>query len=264
MARPAQAIQVSEPLPHIRLVTLNEPHLRNAMTERMTAAWADVMRALGEDRDVRAVVVTGEGTSFCSGADLSWLEVAPEGDRTPDRLRDKMAPFYDAWLMPKRLPFPVIAAVNGAAVGAGLCLALACDLRYGAPDAAFKAPFNFLGTHGGMGITSLLPEVVGLARAREVLYTGRDVLADEALDWGLVTGVNDDVVAFSIQVASRIAAAAPIPTRFTKAGLEQGKDGLEAALRWELLAQPITLATSDLHEGITASRAHREPLFRGH
>ena len=253
----------SEPVPRVRLLTLNQPALRNAMTQELTAAWSDAVADLATDRDVRALIVTGAGTSFCSGADLSWLDESGEPDRTPDRLRDKMIPFYDAWLAPRRLPFPVIAAVNGSAVGAGVCLALACDLRYGSPNAMFKTPFLFLGTHGGMGITSLLPEVVGSPRAREMLFTGRDVFAQEAADWGLLSAVQEDVVAGAVEIAERIASAAPIPTRLTKVGLEQARHGLSAAMSWEALAQPITMATSDLHEGISASRDRRQPRFDG-
>ncbi|MGX7680132.1 enoyl-CoA hydratase/isomerase family protein [Jatrophihabitans sp. DSM 45814] len=257
------AVRVSEPAPSVRLLTLNQPDLRNAMTEEMTAAWSEAIATLAVDRDVRALVITGEGTSFCSGADLSWLDRAPEGERTPDRLRDKMAPFYRAWLAPRELPFPVIAAINGPTVGAGVCLALACDLRYGSHTAMFKTPFIYLGTHGGMGITSLLPEVIGGPRAREMLFTGRDVVSDQALEWGLVSSLHDDVVSYSIETATMIASAAPIPTRLTKVGLEQARNGLAAALNWESLAQPITMATSDLHEGIAASRGRRKPSFTG-
>jgi enoyl-CoA hydratase/carnithine racemase len=262
--RPTEpVILLSEPLPQVRLLTLNQPDLRNAMTEEMTAAWTDAMESMAADPDVRALVITGQGTSFCSGADLSWLDIAPEGERTPDRLRDKMMPFYRAWLAPRELPFPVIAAINGPTIGAAVCLALACDLRYGSNSAMFKTPFIYLGTHGGMGITALLPEVVGTPRAREMLFTGRDVNADEAVEWGLVGSLHDDVVGFSLDVAARIASAAPIPTRLTKVGLEHSRGDLQSALQWESLAQPITMATSDLHEGIAASRARRRPSFSG-
>lgn len=257
-------ILLSEPAPQVRLLTLNQPRLRNAMTEEMTLAWTAALSSLVDDRDVRALVITGAETSFCSGADLSWLDLASEGDRTPDRLRDKMTPFYQAWLAVRELPFPVIGAINGPAVGAGLCLALACDLRYASTTAMFKAPFIYLGTHGGMGITALLPQVVGDPRAREMLFTGRDVHADEANQWGLVTGVHEDVVDYSINVACTIASAAPIPTRLTKRGLEQARAGLAAAVNWESLAQPITMATTDLHEGIAAARSRRPPVFNGH
>src|ERR1700728_4521743 len=134
---------------------------------------------------------------------------------------------------------PVVAAVNGPAVGAGLCLALACDLRYASPSASFSAPFTQLGTHGGMAVSWLLPEAVGMPRARDMLYTGRVVAADEALTWGLVSGVADDVVGHALEVAEGVARAAPIATRLTKAGLAQNsRGGFEASLQWEALAQP--------------------------
>jgi enoyl-CoA hydratase len=264
MAQRAEPVLLlTEPAPQVRLLTLNQPALRNAMTEELTTVWSRTLDELAGDRDVRALVITGAGTSFCSGADLSWLDHANEGDRTPDRLRDVMMPFYRAWLTPRELPFPAIAAINGPTVGAGVCLALACDLRYGSPAATFSTPFIYLGTHGGMGITSMLPEVVGNARAREMLFTGRDVPANEALEWGLLGGVYDDVVAGALDVAQHIATAAPIPARLTKVGLNQAALGLEAAVNWEALAQPITMATADLHEGIAARQARRTPKFQG-
>ena len=263
MKRTHTEVVVEEVSPWVRLVTLNLPDVRNAMTEQMTEAWRQAMATIGADRRVRSVVVTGAGTSFCSGADLSFLDQGSNDDITPDELRGKMVPFYDVWLMGRRLPVPVVAAVNGPAIGAGLCLALACDLRYAGPHATFSAPFNSLGTHGGMGVNYLLPEVVGMARAREMLYTSRLVDADEALHWGLVSDVVDKVVEHSLQVADGIANAAPIATRLTKVGLQHAADGLDASLRWEALAQPVTMATDDLHEGIQARRERRLAQFKG-
>ena len=139
------------------LVTLNLPQVRDAMTTELTAAWTTAMDEVAGDRSLRAVVVqTGAGSTFCAGADLSWLDQGNLSDNTPDRLRDKMLPFYRAWLAPQQIPVPVVAAVNGPCTGAGLCLALACDLRYASPSAVFSAPFAQLGTHGGMPV-SVLP-----------------------------------------------------------------------------------------------------------
>src|SRR6202167_4955445 len=256
--RLADLVDVRLASPGVALVTLNLPQVRNAMTAELTSAWTAAMDRIAGDRSLRVVVVTGAGSAFCSGADLSWLDQGNLSDNTPDRLRDKMLPFYRAWLAPQQIPVPVIAAVNGAAVGAGLCLALACDLRYASPSAAFSAPFTQLGTHGGMAVSWLLPEAVGMPRAREMPYTGRVVSAEEALAWGLVSGVADDVLAQAVEVAAGIAAAAPIATKLTKAGLSQAQNGgFEAALQWEALAQPVTMATADIHEGIRARRDHR-------
>ena len=256
-------VLLSAPSPGVRLITLNRPEIRNAMTEEVTAGWNAAVTEVAADREVRALVVTGAGSSFYSGADLSWLDQGADHDITPDRLRERMLPFYRSWLRPRDLPFPVIAAVNGPVVGAAVCMALACDLRYAGTGAMFSTPFIYLGTHGGMGATWLLPEAIGVSRAREMLYTGREVRTDEALDWGLVGAVVDDVLTHSLTVAAQIAGAGPIATRLTKAGLEQAAHGLEAALQWEALAQPITMTTSDLHEGIQARRQHRPPAFRG-
>src|SRR5512143_3071100 len=256
-------LRLERPAPGVALLTLDNPDQRNAMSDAMTASWVEAVDELAADRDVRVVVVTGEGSAFCSGGNTSWIASEPEA--TVDELRERMLPFYRAWLSIRRLEVPTIAAVNGPAIGAGLCLALACDLRYAAPAARFAAPFTTLGMHPGMAATYLLPEVVGLARARELLFTGRTVDAAEAAAIGLVSSVlpaeslRDTVVA----TAARIAAAAPIATRLTKAALRDGPRGYEQALEWEALAQPVTLASEDLREGLRAQAERRRPVFRG-
>ena len=213
---------------------------------------------------MRAVVVTGEGSAFCSGGDTSWI--ASDPDATVDDLRRRMLPFYRAWLAIRSLEVPTIAAVNGAAIGAGLCLALACDIRYAATSARLGAPFVKLGMHPGMAATWSLPEVVGPAAARDLLLTGRVVGADEALRLGLVSRVIDDAAFLDevLAVAADVAATAPIASRLTKLALADGGHATyDAALQWEALAQPVTLATEDLQEGIRAAREKRPPEFRG-
>ena len=177
-----------------------------------------------------------------------------------DRLRSRMLPFYRAWLSIRRLEVPTIAAVNGAAIGAGLCLALACDIRYAADGAKLGVPFNKLGMHAGMAGTWLLPNVVGPAHARDLLLTGRVVEADEALRLGLVSRVIDSGSFLDevLETAAGIAATAPIAARLTKIALADGGHAdFESALQWEALAQPMTLATADLQEGIAAAREKR-------
>ena len=134
--------------------------------------------------------MTGAGTAFCSGGNTGWI--AGEPDAEVDQLRTRMIAFYRAWLSIRRLEVPTVAAVNGPAIGAGLCLALACDLRYAAAAARLGAPFVRLGMHPGMAATYLLPDVVGEAHARELLVTGRIVDAAEALRLGLVSAVHPD------------------------------------------------------------------------
>src|SRR3954468_2980895 len=256
-------LRLERPADGVALLTLDNPDMRNAMSDEMTASWVAAVAELAADASLRVVVVTGAGSAFCSGGNTSWI--AGEPDATVDALRSRMLPFYRGWLSIRTLEVPTIAAVNGAAIGAGLCLALACDLRYAAAGASLGVPFVKLGMHAGMGGTHLLPEVVGEAHARDLLLTGRVVDADEALRLGLVSRVLDperfldDVLA----IAAGIAATAPIASRLTKLALLDGHPDLETALQWEAMAQPITLAHEDLQEGIRASREKRPPEFRG-
>jgi len=262
-AKKSAHVQQSEPSAGVRLLTLSLPKLRNAMTAELTAAWTEAISDIKADPDVRAVVVTGEGPVFCAGADLSWLGQLDVGDREPDHLRERMLPFYRAWLSPRELSVPVVAAINGPTIGAGIALALSCDLRYASPSASFRASFIQVGTHGGMAAHWLIAEAVGLSRAREMVFTGREVTADEALQWGMVSGISDDVLGTALKVAEQVAAAAPIATRLTKAGINQLPTSLDAALQWDALAQPLTMATEDIHEGIRAIYERRPPTFKG-
>lgn len=262
-ARNAGPVRESDPVPGVRLLTLALPKQRNAMTSDLTDAWIDAIEEIKADPDVRSVVITGEGPVFCAGADLSWLGQLDAGEGGPDYLRERMLPFYRAWLAARELSVPVVAAINGPTIGAGIALALSCDLRYAAPTATFRASFIQVGTHGGMAANWLMAEAIGLSRAREMLFTGREVSAEEALQWGMVSGISDDVLSTAIEVAERIAAAAPIATRLTKAGINQLPATLDAALQWDALAQPLTMATEDIHEGIRAIHERRSPSFKG-
>ena len=256
-------LRLERPVPGVAMLVLDLPDLRNAMSDEMTGSWVRAVDHLAGDPEVRAVVVTGEGSAFCSGGNTSWI--AGEPDATVDRLRSRMLPFYRAWLSIRRLEVPTVAAINGPAIGAGLAVALACDLRYAARGARMGVPFLRLGMHPGMATTYLLPDVVGAAAARDLLLTGRLVDADEALGLGLVSrvlepeGFRDQVVA----TAGEIAANAPIATRLTKTALARGHADIDACLDWEALAQPVTLATADLQEGIRAAQEKRAPTFEG-
>lgn len=243
---------------------LSLPQRRNAMSPELTDAWRTSVAELAGDPSVRVVLVTAEGSSFCAGGDLSWIGASPE--LSVADLRERMRSFYRDWLSIRELEVPTIAAVNGPAVGAGLCLALACDLRYAARSAVFSAPFTSLGMHPGMAATWLLPEAVGVVRARELLLTGRRVSAEEAATIGLAHAVVDDdaLDSYARETAQRIARTAPIATRLTKVALSRGGHrSFEDALAWEGLAQPVTLATEDLREGIAAQRERRRPHFVG-
>lgn len=261
-----------EQLEHLRVerhpdgvvvLVLDNAEQRNAMSAPMTASWVRAVDGLVGDPGVRCVVVRGEGSAFCAGGDLDWLVGDP--DAGVDELRSRMVPFYRSWLSVRRLEVPVVAALNGPAIGAGLCVALACDVRYAARGARLGVPFTALGLHPGMAATHLLPDVVGAAHARELLLTGRLVQDEEAVALGLVSQVLepatfvDDVLA----LARRIAGTAPVAARLTTLALRTPHRDLESALQWEALAQPVTLATADVREGIAAAKERRRPRFEG-
>jgi enoyl-CoA hydratase/carnithine racemase len=257
-------LRLERPADGVARLVLDNPAQRNAMSDQMTASWVAAVEELAADPTVRVVVVTGEGSAFCSGGNTGWI--ASEPDAEVDYLRTRMMRFYRAWLSIRQLEVPTIAAVNGHAIGAGLCLALACDLRYAAGGAKLGAPFVKLGMNPGMAATYLLPNVVGEANARELLLTGRTVEAEEARQLGLVSRVfaPEEFEAAVHEIAVGIAGTAPIASRYTKLALRDGgHQDLESCVQWEALAQPVTLATADLQEGIAAAREKRAPVFRG-
>ena len=208
--------------------------------------------------------MTGAGRAFCAGGDISWIGSEPEARVI--ELRARMLAFYRGWLSIRSLEVPTIAAINGAAVGAGAALALACDLRYAAASARFSVPFASLGLHPGMATTWLLPEVVGVASARDLLLTGRMVDAEEMLRLGLVSSVSGDdgFLEGVLRAAHTVAAGAPMAIRLTKVALARGGHAsYDDALEWEALAQSVTLASADLREGLAAIGEKRAPRFTG-
>ena len=257
-------LRLERPSPGVARLVLDNPGQRNAMTDAMTESWTRAVDELAVDPDVRVVVVTGEGSAFCSGGNPAWI--AGEPDAEVDYLRTRMMAFYRAWLSIRKLEVPTIAAINGHAVGAGLCMALACDIRYAAQGARMSVPFVRLGMHPGMAATYLLPNAIGDSAARELLLTGRAVEGEEALRLGLVSQVfAQDTFDAEVQaIAEQVAGTAPIPSRYTKVALRDGGHrDFESAVQWEALAQPITLATADLQEGVSAAREKRAPDFQG-
>lgn len=245
-------------------LTLNRPEIRNAMDPALTDAFSDAIERIEVDPTVRAVVITGAGRAFCAGGDLSWIEPGPGADVVA--IRAKMRAFYPRFLKVRDLDVPVIAAINGAAVGAGLCLAMACDIRIAAVDATLSAPFTRLGMHPGMAATYLLTRLVGTARAAELLFTSRAVSAEGAERIGLVNRVvaADQVVPVAMEIAREIEATAPIPTGMTKRAIYLAERAdMDTMLEYEGLAQPMSMGTADLLEGLSAFREKRAPRFEG-
>lgn len=248
----------------IATLTLNQPAKRNPMTLRMGEEIAEALGGLAAREDARVLVVAGAGEAFCAGGDMALIEGNTR--RPVHESRRTMLDYYDRYLALMRLPIPTVAAVHGYAIGGGLAIALACDLRYAAEDAKLGVNFARLGIHPGMASTLTLPRVVGLARALELFYTGRLVSGREAEAMGLVNRAvpRAELMPAVMEVARAIAANAPLVVRMLKRAVHQAWSGaLAGALEYEAFCQAISFTTEDLKEGVAAVRERRQPRFTG-
>ncbi len=252
----------------IASIVLNRPDKNNAMSRELLDGFESAVKRLRADAAVRAVVITGRGKHFCAGADLkdSPLTLAAESGGNVAALRRSLRSLYDPFLSILDIEVPTIAAIRGAAVGGGLGLALACDLRVVAEDARLHANFARLGIHPGMGISFFLPRLIGEQRAAEILFTGRPVAGTEAAQLGLALKAvpESSVETEAHELAARIAASAPEAVRLTKQSLRRALGGDPRAFAdGEALAQAETVVMSDAREGIAAWMEKRPPLFTG-
>jgi enoyl-CoA hydratase len=205
-------------------LTLNRPEQLNAMTAELCEELHAALRAIAAERACRAVILTGAGRGFCVGLDLHGYGAAPENDGS-DEPRNRLANqehMSRLVLALRALPQPVIAAVNGPAAGFGLALALGCDIRYAASEAVFRAAFINIGVSNcDMGISWLLPRLIGASRSHELMLTGRRVDAEEAARIGLVADVVEQSLLLerALQCAEQIAALSPWGVRLTKQGM---------------------------------------------
>lgn len=239
----------------VATLTFDRPEKLNAITPEMGEALRAHVTAINANTDIRAVVLTGAGAkSFCVGSDVGGLKEYA----TPWDFRNRTE-YCDSI---RALRPPVVAAVNGYALGGGLELALACDVRIASPNARFGAPEIKLGWIGGGGMTPMLVNAVGPSNAAYLVMTGDPVDAPRALAWGLVTEVADDVRARAHEIASAIAARAPIAAETAKLNLQAAQAmPLENAIRYERDLQTICFATEDAKEGRAAFAEKRAPRF---
>jgi enoyl-CoA hydratase len=252
-------------------LTLDDPQRRNAMSAAMGEAFAEQMATLAGQPDLRAVVLTGAGSAFSAGGDMGMLEdLAWRGAERPGlarrEIRDHMRGFYGLFLALRDLPCPTLAAINGHAIGAGLCVALACDLRVASRDAKLGLNFTRLGLHPGMAATWTLPRLIGSARAAELLYTGRLISGAEAAELGMVgrAVAPEEVLEVTRALAKEIAAAAPIAVAGVKRALARSAQAsLDDQLAFEASEQARCFESRDVREGLAAARERRDPRFEG-
>lgn len=245
----------------VATVTLDRPDKMNALSEEMYADLTRIFSDLGADQAVRAVVLTGAGRAFCSGSDVGGMEKTdPASNRT--RMKRRHAMIRNLVNIEK----PVLAAVNGACVGIGFSIALACDLVIASQSAKFSQVFKKIGLVPDGGSIFFLVQHLGLARAKELVYTARMLPAEEAHDWGIVTKVVPDaeladaVQAFARELADSPTYALGLAKRMFQSMYEPS---LEALLETELLSQALARLSEDHKEGVAAFREKRPPRFEG-
>lgn len=238
----------------VRVLTLTDPQRRNAMDDEMGAELRQACAGLRADPAARVLVVVGEGTAFCAGADLPALFGDP--DRPVAETHERLQAYYRAFFAVRELPFPTIAAVNGPAVGAGLNLALACDVRIAAPAATFGATFANIGLHPGGGCTWFLVRALGPSRALRTLLVGDALDAEQACAWGLAEGPVDDCRSEALALAGRIAAVEPRLARHIKraVGIAVETDDFGAVVEYESWAQAASASSPQLQAWVDRFR----------
>lgn len=258
--------RLERPRPGVVVLTLDRPDRYNAMTPTMFAELEATARALDREDGLRVLVITGAGKAFCAGYDLAHAEKLPElGALGMLALQESAARALSAI---RGIRVPVIAAVNGAAAGGGLALALAADIRLAGPRAKFVPSFVTIGLSAGdLGTSWLLPRLIGPATAAEFLYSARTMGADEAERLGLVnrTTSEDGLLDAALEMAAQICGNSPGGVQLSKRALQANMEASSyaAALELENRGQALLTRTEDMTEALDAFRVKRAPNFSG-
>ena len=261
-------VEITAPQPNTRVITLNRPERLNAMSIELVIELAEAFETCGADNSCSVVVLTGAGRAFCSGLDLKDYGVIPNIDGLQVGQIAQRSMRYYSRLVPimRRVPQPIIAAVNGVAYGGGMCLSLGAELRIGSESAEFNSTGIVNGlTSTELGASYLLPRLIGAAHSNEILLTGRVVDAADALRIGLVSQVVADeaLLPTALALAERMCEFSPYGLAMTKdviwANLEAGS--LEAAIEIEDRNQLMLGFTENLPEAIRAFDAKRPPVY---
>ncbi|RFU68672.1 enoyl-CoA hydratase [Bacillus sp. V59.32b] len=255
-------INLNRDIPAIAIITMNRPEAANALSLTMLHGLSDVLNELQSDDSVRCVILTGAGDkAFCAGADLKERAGMNETEVT-----QTVKLIGDTISNVEKLPQPVIAAINGAAFGGGLELALACDIRLATKTAKMGLTETSLGIIPGAGGTQRLPRIIGTAKAKELIFTAKRIDAFEAERIGLISTISDNnqLLNEALSLANEIARNAPIAVQAAKKAINQGiESDLKTGLEIEEIGYRKTLHTSDRLEGLNAFKEKRKPVFTG-
>ena len=260
-----------DPAEHIARLTINRPHRRNALHDAATDEMGQAVDDVAADDDIRVLVLTGAGQAFCAGADLDTLKGGSNpgvlASEITDDIRRGFRLAQRMILGLQKMEKPVIAMINGTAVGAGFDLACACDIRIASRKARFMVAYVRIGLFPGLGRTWLYPRTLGsMGKAAEMLFTGDFMEAEEAYRLGFLNRLvdEDELESTTMEMARKIAAGPPIAIRLSKLMLYKGLEfDLETALKMAAAAETITLTSYDHEEGIRAIRDSRKPIYEG-
>jgi 2-(1,2-epoxy-1,2-dihydrophenyl)acetyl-CoA isomerase len=249
----------------VAALTLNRPASLNALNDDLRAGLAAKLEMVSRDASVRVVILTGAGRGFCSGGDLKMLEKLRKNHQSV-AFRDFLEAGHRVVRSIRTLPKPVVAAVNGPAMGDGMNLALACDLRLASDRALFSQAFVNVGLHPDWGGTFFLPRLIGTSRALEMFFLGNTVGAEEAKRLGFVNFVvpHEQLAAETSQLAARLAAGPALPLGLLKQALyERLETQLDSMMEHEIEAQMKCFESEDFEEGLRAFLEKRKPRFKG-
>jgi enoyl-CoA hydratase/carnithine racemase len=248
----------------VATIALNRPERKNPLTFESYAELRDTFRALTDAKKVKTVVIRGEGGNFCSGGDVHEI-IGPLTKMSMPQLLDFTRMTGDLVKAMRHCPQPLVAAVDGVCAGAGAILAMACDLRVGAPGAKTAFLFVRVGLAGcDMGACAMLPRIIGQGRASELLYTGRSMSAEEGLAWGFFNRLADPVLPAALELARSLAEGPTAAHAMTKKMLHQEWNaGIDEAIEMEAQAQAILMQNRDFRRAYQAFLAKEKPKFEG-